>query len=148
MRLCRVFWISVTMAGMLGCANMSPQEAGYMLGAIAGGTLASAPGAMAGALLGTAAGALIAKPLETARQEKERQTLQQRLETADGATTPSIAAAPQQPTFDFSKPQRIWIDEQLMEGRVIPGHFTDRFEALHTATSAASTTVAAISTVP
>lgn len=109
-----------------GCSSMSAQEAGYVLGSIAGGVFGSAPGAAAGALLGTAAGSLIAKPMEHAREKKERASLEERLRTSpDG--TPLAAAPVMTAAVDTTRPQRIWIDEQVIDGRVMPGHFADRY---------------------
>lgn len=132
----RLLGIGVAAVLLAGCSSMAPQEAGYMLGSIAGGVLGSAPGAAAGALLGTAAGALIAKPIEHAREQRERDDLEQRLRTPSGGAPGELA----QPTVPVPPPtenpthgqiqttfaQRIWIDEQVIDGRVIPGHFAER----------------------
>ncbi|GEM_PF-3020252 len=105
-----------------GCATINPQEVGYIIGTIAGAALGSAPGAAIGALAGTAAGALLAQPIEAAREKKERQSLQQRLET--GPTAPTAPAAATMASAQHT--ERIWIDEQLIDGRLIPGHFAER----------------------
>ena len=126
-----------------GCASVSPQEIGYLIGALAGGAVGSAPGAAAGALLGTAAGSLIAKPIEHAQEEKERQSLQQQLSGPPGSVAAATAQVPPMTTsataqVDTSHPQRVWIDEQVISGRVMPGHFDARYTPARSRTSVVS----------
>ena len=106
---------------------MTPQEAGYVLGALAGGAIGSAPGAAAGALLGTAAGSLISKPIDAARERKERQGLEDRLNApaTASATAPPLDTTPSVAPRTASS-ERVWIDEQIIGGRVVPGHFAER----------------------
>ena len=113
---------------LAGCAGMSAMESGYVLGSIAGGAAAGPAGAALGSAVGSLAGALVSKPIEQHREKEERKQLQAQLAGAPPAASPDGAAAAAQPAA-IEVPTvmaRVWVDEHLERGRVVPGRFEER----------------------
>ena len=120
-------------ASIAGCAGMSPVESGYVLGSIAGGAAAGPAGAAIGSAVGSLAGVMVAKPLEQHREKQERQQLQNQLGAPPvGAASASMAPPAEPPATDVAVAPgggvvtRVWVDERLERGHVLPGHFEAR----------------------
>ena len=96
---------------------MSPTQIGQTVGSIAGGAIAPGVGTPIGALVGTLAGMLVEGEVDRGREVKERHDLTGQLEqphqTADAPQAAEVGGVP----------TRVWIDEQLVQGRLVPGHF-------------------------
>ena len=98
---------------------MSPTQLGQTAGSIAGGALAPGVGVPVGALVGTLAGLLVEHKLDLVREDKERTELSNQLTAPDAPQAVSL----EQPT---GEPTRVWVDEQLLQGRLTAGHFEVR----------------------
>ena len=97
---------------------MSPTQIGQTAGSIAGGAIAPGVGVPLGALVGTLAGMLVEGEVDRVREVKERGQLSGQLEQPRRP----LDGAPQSAEVG-GVPTRVWIDEQLVQGRLIPGHF-------------------------
>jgi len=112
-------WRPVIAASLLlsGCAGLSPAQIGQTAGIIAGGAIAPGIGAPVGALVGLLAGMIVQGHVDKVTERHERQTLGQELATgpvADPPATPPLAQV------------RVWVDETVRNGRLVPGHFDVR----------------------
>lgn len=105
-------------------------ESGYVLGSIAGGAVAGPAGAALGSVAGSLAGALVAKPIEQHRERQERKALEASLGSAptnlSAASTPPPASPSAEEADGPVVLARVWVDEHLERGRVVPGHFEQR----------------------
>lgn len=104
-----------------GCASVPPAQMGQAAGTIAGAAILPGVGAPLGALAGTLLGMIIQKRVDQVTETKERQELGGQLRT-DRAAAP---ASPQEPAPARSAgaPTRVWVDEHVQNGRLMPGHF-------------------------
>lgn len=99
---------------------MSPAQVGQTTGTIAGAALVPGVGAPLGAIVGTLAGLVVEHELDKVREQKERVELSKELQTP----TPAQSLMEREPVS--GQPTRVWVDEWLKDGRVIPGHFEVR----------------------
>ena len=112
--------IGIGMIVLAGCAGVSPSQVGQTAGSIAGAAIAPGVGMPLGALLGTLAGVLVEHRIDEVREQKERVDLSRELGRPAAPTTASQ-------TTQAGRPTRVWVDEYLAQGRLIPGHFESRF---------------------
>ena len=105
---------------LAGCASVSPMQVGQMAGGIAGSAIAPGPGTQLGALIGTMAGMLVQGHIEKKQEDSERQTLTRDLRAPSGAAGGETTMA------SLGTPTRVWVDEQMADGRLIAGHFEER----------------------
>ena len=106
-------------AGLAGCAGVSPIQIGQTIGTIAGAVIAPGVGAPFGALLGTLAGIGVEQQVDKGREKQERVDLGKQL--GPGPSAPGAAEVP------VGSPTRVWVDERLVNGRLIGGHFDTQF---------------------
>ncbi len=99
---------------------MSPAQVGQATGTIAGAALVPGVGAPFGALVGTLAGLVVEHELDKVREQKERVELSRELQMP----TPAQSLGEHAPAS--GQPSRVWVDEWLKDGQVIPGHFEAR----------------------
>lgn len=107
------------LATVVGCAGMSPAQVGQTAGTIAGAAVVPGVGAPVGAVVGLLAGLLVQGEMDKGTEKRERKELSQEL------TTDVPASA--EPASVQGEPARVWVDETLRDGRLIPGHFDVRF---------------------
>ena len=100
-----------------GCSGVSPAQVGQTAGTIAGAAIAPGIGAPLGTLVGTLAGLVIEHEMDKVREQKEQVELSKQL---NGSRLSSTAPAAERP---LGKPTRVWVDEQVQQGRLIAGHF-------------------------
>ena len=107
------------MAGLLlgGCAGLSPAQVGQTAGTIAGAAIVPGIGAPVGALVGLLAGMVVQGQVDQATEKRERKELGQEL--ANGIPSPPSSTPPGEIT-------RVWVDETIRNGRLVPGHFDAR----------------------
>lgn len=114
------FLVGVTLAlAAAGCAGVGPAHIAQTAGTIAGSALAPGIGAPIGSLVGLALGLLVQREVDKVTEQRERRELGDQL--ARKPADPSDAAAPQ------GEPVRVWVDEQVRDGHLIPGHFAARY---------------------
>lgn len=104
-----------------GCAGVSPVQVGQTAGSIAGAVLVPGLGMPIGTIAGTLAGLVIEGQLDKVREKKERVDLAKQLQSSPPAAP---AAVPSE--RPLGHPARVWVDEQLQQGRLIAGHFESR----------------------
>ena len=109
---------ALLMAG--GCAGIQPVQVGQTAGAIAGGVIAPGVGAPLGALVGLVTGLLVQGEVDKVVERQERRELGQEM----GARPAEASAEP--PALPHGQPVRVWADETVRDGRLIPGHFDVR----------------------
>jgi hypothetical protein len=106
------------MASLLsGCAGVSPAQVGQAAGTLAGGAIVPGLGAPVGALVGLLAGMIVQGHVDKVTERRERQTLGQEL--AQGPLTDPTA-------IPSAGRIRVWVDETIRNGRLVPGHFDVR----------------------
>ena len=105
---------------LAGCAGVSPVQVGQMAGGIAGSAIAPGPGTQLGALVGTMAGMLVQNQMDKKQEDSERRELSRDLHPQSGASAGGTAMA------SLGTPTRVWVDEQLADGRLVQGHFEER----------------------
>jgi hypothetical protein len=112
-------WRPILVAGLLlsGCAGLSPAQIGQTAGTLAGGAIVPGIGAPVGALVGLLAGIIVQGHVDKVTERRERQTLGQEL--AGGPVANPSAPPP-------AGQLRVWIDETVRNGRLVPGHFDVR----------------------
>jgi outer membrane lipoprotein SlyB len=93
---------------------------GQTTGTIAGAAIVPGIGAPLGALVGTLAGLLVEHQVDKVREQKEQVELTQQL----SASSSSQAAGDGERLR--GQAARVWVDEQVHEGRLIAGHFEVR----------------------
>jgi hypothetical protein len=106
---------------LAGCSGMSPTQVGHAAGGIAGSFIVPGLGSTVGSLVGALAGMVVEGRMDQAREQHERADLGRELATAPvapGNTTGALAAA--------GTPTRVWVDEQVHDGRLFAGHFEVR----------------------
>ena len=102
-----------------GCAAVPPAQVGQTAGTIAGAAIAPGIGAPVGALIGAVAGMLVQGRMDKATETRERRELGGELRTAQ--------AGPGSPEAPQGAPVRVWVDEAVQGGRLVPGHFDVRY---------------------
>lgn len=105
-----------------GCAGMSPTQIGQTAGTIAGAAIVPGIGAPLGALAGMLAGMLVQGHVDQVTETRERKELGDQL--ARGHAQPAAAAAAGPGIL--GTPTRVWVDEDVHDGRLIAGHFEVR----------------------
>jgi outer membrane lipoprotein SlyB len=102
-----------------GCASVSPTQAGHTAGAFIGGVILPGIGMPIGTAVGYLAGLVVEKKIDEDRDKKEKVELSQKLQ--DPPESSNISS-----NLSAEYPGRIWIDEQVHEGKLIAGHFEER----------------------
>ena len=103
-----------------GGSGGSPTQVGQTAGGIAGSFLAPGIGSTVGALVGTLAGMVVEEQVDKAREQKERVDLGHELATSPMSTAAAAGG------LLMGQPTRVWVDEQVQNGRLIVGHFEVR----------------------
>ena len=103
-----------------GCAGVPPTQVGQTAGTIAGAAIAPGIGAPLGALVGLLAGMLVQGQVDKATETRERKELSQELGRSSASMPGEAGSAPQ------GEPTRVWADETVRNGRLVPGHFEVR----------------------
>lgn len=103
-----------------GCAAVPPAQVGQTAGTIAGAVIAPGVGAPIGAFIGAAVGMLVQGQMDKATEKRERQELGAQLQTGSQPSGGEAAAPP-------GSPVRVWVDETVLDGRQVPGHFDVRY---------------------
>ena len=101
-----------------GCSGVSPTQVGQTAGGIAGGLLVPGIGMPIGALVGTLAGLVVEGQVDKSREQHERVALGHEL-TASPSALPQDAPS-------VGTPTRVWVDEDVRDGRFTAGHFEVR----------------------
>jgi hypothetical protein len=109
---------SVSLAA--GCASVPPAQLGQTAGTIAGAAIAPGIGAPIGALLGALAGMVVQRKVDQTTETRERRELGEQMAAV------AAAGAPGQPVPQ-GEPVRVWVDETVKDGRLLPGHFEVRY---------------------
>ena len=116
-----------------GCSGVSPTQVGQTAGGIAGGLLAPGIGMPIGALVGTLAGLVVEGQVDKSREKQESAELGQQLATEPGHPATggvgdgSADSRRLRPTAPANgRPTRVWVDEQVHNGRLLAGHFDAR----------------------
>ena len=118
----RYFLVGVSLVvATAGCAGVGPSHVGQTAGTIAGAAIAPGIGAPIGSLIGMAVGLLVQNEMDKVTATRERRELGDQL-----AHKPSQARGPEMSSLQ-GEPVRVWVDEQLQDGRLIPGHFEVRY---------------------
>lgn len=117
----KAWWSLALILALTGCASVRPQELGHLVGTMAGGLLGGPPGAALGSLLGVALGGAVDRQIDQQQQKKERQVLAERMKQPS-TVQPGTHAAIASP----GELERVWVDEQVVNGRLVPGHFEVR----------------------
>ena len=102
-----------------GCASIPPAQMGQAAGTIAGATVLPGIGAPIGALAGTLLGMLMQKHIDQVTETHERKELGDQFKNHPGAPA-QTAQAPATPT---GPPTRVWVEERVVDGRLVSGHF-------------------------
>ena len=115
-------WVSegvlvAALAACSGCAAMPPAQVGQTAGTVIGAVVAPGIGAPIGSLVGLLAGMLVQGQVDQATERRERRELGEQL----AAESPAAAEEDRPPVR--GQPTRVWVDEAVKDGRVIPGHF-------------------------
>ncbi len=97
---------------------MSAAQVGQAAGTIAGSAIVPGLGGPVGGLIGMLAGLVIDHQVGKVREKHEHAELSQELQRA--TSSPPSASVPD------GHPTRVWVDEQVMQGRVSVGHFEVR----------------------
>jgi hypothetical protein len=118
----RTFVAIVLVAMTSGCSSMSPSQIGQTAGTIAGGAIAPGIGVPIGALVGTLTGMVVEGHLDKARERKEHVELSNQL----GGSAPLPKASTTMAALPLEAMTRVWVDEQLRDGRLVAGHFETR----------------------
>ena len=111
--------VVAALIGLGGCAGISPVQVGQTAGTITGAVIAPGVGASLGALVGMVAGMVVQGEMDRTTARKERIDLGRQL-----AGSPATDQPPEEPLQ--GTPTRVWVDETLQNGRLIPGHFDTR----------------------
>ena len=102
-----------------GCASVPPQQLGQVIGTIAGTAIAPGIGAPLGGLVGMLAGMGVQHQVDGVTEKRERVELGQQLRSApDAGGTPGLP---------MGQPTRVWVDETFQSGRLVVGHFEQRY---------------------
>lgn len=117
MRRSTTILLSASLVCAAGCASIPASQVGQTLGTVVGAVVAPGVGAPVGAAIGLIGGMLVQGRIDKVTETRERKELGDQLgqpassvQTAD--TTPSSGDA-----------MRVWVDEAVENGRVIPAHF-------------------------
>ena len=103
-----------------GCAA-SATQVGQTAGGILGSLLVPGVGTGLGSLVGTVAGLVVDDQLDKAREKKERVDLSHELKPH-----PSDGAVVAQRDEPVGRSARVWVDEALVNGTLMAGHFAER----------------------
>jgi hypothetical protein len=103
-----------------GCSGFAPAQVGQTAGTIVGAAAAPGIGAPIGALVGMLAGLVVQGEMDKVTEKRERRELAQQL------GTPS-RSGPETPAPARGEPTRVWVDEQVQDGRLVAGHFDTRY---------------------
>ena len=114
--------VSTVMIASSGCAGVSPTQVGQTAGSMAGAAIVPGIGMPIGALIGTLAGLVVEQQIDKGREVKERVDLSKRLSSASESKTGSPSDMP----TSGGQLTRVWVDEQVENGRLINGHFEQR----------------------
>ena len=113
--------VPAAMLLLAGCSGMSPTQVGHAAGGIAGSFIMPGIGSTVGSLVGALAGMVVEGRMDQAREQHERADLGHELATAPVAPG-DITSAP----AISGTPTRVWVDEQIHDGRLFAGHFEVR----------------------
>ena len=102
-----------------GCAGISPAQVGQTAGTVAGMAIVPGVGAPVGALVGLLAGMVVQGQVDKATERRERQELGEQLRTTAAASESGLIPSP-------GEPRRVWVDEAVLDGRLVAGHFEAR----------------------
>lgn len=124
-------WVVRTVtAGLLlclgGCAAFPPAQAGQTVGTIIGSAIAPGVGAPLGALVGLVAGMFVQHEVDQAVERKERVDLGQQLAQRPLRPGQAPGSAALSTPGQMAGVGRVWVDETLRDGKLIPGHFEER----------------------
>ena len=103
---------------LAGCSGVSPTQVGQTAGGIAGSFIVPGIGGTVGALVGTLAGLMVEGHVDKAREQHERVALGHELSASPAALL--------QDTPSAGTPTRVWVDEDVRDGRLAGGHFEMR----------------------
>lgn len=106
---------------LTGCAGIAPQQVGQVVGTIAGAAVAPGIGAPIGNLAGLLAGMVVQGQVDQVTEKHERVELKRQLGNPRPAGAAETGLAPQ------GQPTRVWVDERTQEGRLVAGHFEQRY---------------------
>ena len=102
-----------------GCAGVPAAQMGQTVGTIAGSAIVPGIGTTIGALVGLLTGMVVQGEMDKVTEKHERKELSDEL--AAGPPPASVQDIPAQ-----GEPVRVWVDETVHEGRLVPGHFDIR----------------------
>jgi len=108
------------LAGASGCATLHPAHLGQVLGTIVGGAAVPGIGAPVGGALGMVAGMLLQQEINEVTSKQERIELTKQIRAPSDPATAGLALTP-------TEPVRVWVDESWADGRLIAGHFEERY---------------------
>ena len=106
---------------LTGCAGIAPQQVGQVVGTIAGAAVAPGIGAPIGNLAGLLAGMMVQGQVDHINEKHERVDLKRQLGSPRPAGAAETGSAPQ------GQPTRVWVDEAVQNGRLVVGHFEQRY---------------------
>jgi hypothetical protein len=143
-RTCLLAFAATAVAGMAGCADFANTRnfaaVGTLVGAGAGVALGAATGHVAeGVMIGAGAGTLLGgvtgSQFENMNRKKAEKALLQGVEQdmLTGKTRPATATGPghweeakKSRWVDTSQKKRVWVEEKVVDGKVIEAHFEER----------------------
>lgn len=143
-RIFLVLLMAIAVAGMAGCADFANTRnfaaVGTLVGAGAGVALGAATGHVAeGVMIGAGAGGLMGgiagSQMENYGRKKAEKALLQGVEQdmLTGKTRPATATGPGHWDYakksrwvDTSQKKRVWVEEKVVDGKVIEAHFEER----------------------
>ena len=99
---------------------MTPTQIGHVAGTMIGSVVVPGVGAPVGGLIGLLAGMVVQQQADQVTEKRERKELSQELKT--GAPASLAAGSP----VERGEPTRVWVDETVQQGRLVPGHFEVR----------------------
>ena len=102
-----------------GCVGVIPTQVGQTAGTIAGAAIVPGIGAPIGALVGLLAGMVVQGEMDKVTETHERKELNEQLTTHSSQGSVQASTLP-------GEPVRVWVDETVDNGRVVPGHFDVR----------------------
>jgi len=112
--------VVVALCTCVGCAAMSAAQVGQAAGTIAGSAIVPGIGGPVGGLIGMLAGLVVDHQVDKVREKQEHAELSQELQRTTASPSAPSASVPN------GHPTRVWVDEQVMQGRVSVGHFEVR----------------------
>lgn len=109
--------MSVTLLAAAGCASVPASQIGQTAGTIIGAAVAPGVGAPVGAAIGMLGGMLVQGRIDQHVETRERREL------ADQLGQPASAGAPGASAQFQGQAVRVWVDETVVNGRIVPAHF-------------------------